>query len=83
MEENNRDQKLENIENTLKDIQKILQPTRWEMFVQGLWRAVGYLIGLILAILILSWLLNIIGLIPFMTEFSHDMKEVLINARTK
>lgn len=77
------EKKLVEIEKTLKDIQGILKPTRWRLFVEGLWRAVGYLIGLILAIVILSWLLNVIGLIPFMNEFSNNMKEVLGNARTK
>ncbi len=81
--EDNRDQKLAEIESTLQDIQKILKPTRWQMFVQGLWRAVGYLVGLILAIAIIGWILNIIGLIPFFSDFSENMKEILRLARTK
>lgn len=81
--EENRDQKLAEIESTLEDIHKILKPTRWQMFVQGLWRAVGYLVGLILAIAIIGWILNVIGLIPFLSEFSNNMKEILNLARTK
>jgi hypothetical protein len=81
--EENRDQKLAEIESTLQNIQQILKPTRWQMFVQGLWRAVGYLVGLILAIAIIGWILNIIGLIPFFSDFSENMKEILRLARTK
>lgn len=81
--ENEREHRLEQIEITLKDIHRILKPTRWEMFVQGLWRAVGYLFGLILAIAIVGWLLNVIGLIPFMTDFSNTMKGILDVAKTK
>jgi hypothetical protein len=81
--EQDKDQRLANIEVTLKNIYKVLKPTRWEMFVQGLWRAVGYLVGLMLAIVIIGWFLNMIGVIPFMSEFSENMKNVLNTARTK
>ena len=82
-EKENKDQRLANIEATLKNIYKVLKPTRWEMFVQGLWRAVGYLVGLMLAIVLIGWFLNMIGVIPFMSEFSENMKNVLNIARTK
>lgn len=77
------DKKLEEIEATLKDIHKLLKPSRWELFVQGLWRAVGYLVGLIVTIAIIGWFLNIIGLIPFFREFAESMKDILEIARTK
>jgi hypothetical protein len=76
-------EKLEAIENTLVEIRRILKPTRWQMFVQGLWRAVGYLVGLILAIAIIGWFLNIIGLVPAFSTFSQNMQEILNIARTK
>ena len=81
--EQDKDQRLSDIEVTLKNIYKVLKPTRWEMFVQGLWRAVGYLVGLMLAIVLIGWFLNMIGVIPFMSEFSENMKNVLNIARTK
>lgn len=81
--EEDREKRLTEIETTLKDIYKVLRPTRWQMFVQGMWRAVGYLFGLILAIAIVGWLLNIIGLIPWLSDFSESMKEILNLARTK
>jgi hypothetical protein len=76
-------EKLEAIENTLVEIRRILKPTRWQMFVQGLWRAVGYLVGLVLAIAIIGWFLNIIGLVPALSTFSQNMQEILNIARTK
>jgi hypothetical protein len=76
-------EKLEAIENNLVEIRRILKPTRWQMFVQGMWRAVGYLIGLILAIAIIGWFLNIIGLVPAFSTFSQNMQEILNIARTK
>jgi len=75
--------KLAEIERTLKEIHKVIKPTRWQLFVQGFWRAIGYLIGLVLAVAIIGWLLNIIGLIPFMTEFSENLKDVLNIARSQ
>jgi hypothetical protein len=78
-----KDKKLAEIEATLEDIHKILKPSRWEMFVQGLWRAAGYLVGLGLTILIIGWILNIMGLIPFLKDFSESMREILNIARTK
>jgi len=78
-----RNKKIDEIETTLKDIKNILIRTRWEMFVEGLWKAVGYFIGLTLAIIIAGWVLNMIGVIPFMSEFSENMKEVLNVAKGK
>lgn len=72
-----RDKKLSEIENTLKEIHKILRPTRWQMLVQGLWRAVGYVIGLVLAIAIFSWFLNMLGVVPYMGEISNTLRQNL------
>ena len=73
----NENEKLAEIESTLKEIYKIMKPSRWQMLVEGLWRGVGYLIGVLLAVAILGWVLNVIGVIPFLSDFSSDMKEVL------
>jgi hypothetical protein len=78
-----RNKKIDEIEITLKKILEKLTLTRWQMFKEGLWKAVGYFIGLTLAIIIAGWVLNIIGIIPFMSEFSEDMKEVLNVAKNK
>jgi hypothetical protein len=78
-----RNKKIDEIEATLKDIKNILIRTRWEMFVEGLWKAVGYLVGLTLAMIIAGWVLNMIGVIPFMSEFSENMKGVLNVVRSK
>jgi len=72
-----RNKKIDEIETTLKDIKKILIRTRWEMFAEGIWKAVGYIVGLTLAMVIAGWILNMIGVIPFMSEFSENMKGVL------
>ncbi len=78
-----RNKKIDKIEEILKNIYKILRPTRWRMFIEGLWRAIGYFTGLMLAIIILGWFLNMIGVIPFMSEFSENMKEVLNVVKNK
>jgi len=75
--------RLAEIEDTLKDIHRILKPTGWEMFVQGMLRAVGYILGLMLAIIIIGWFLNMIGVIPFMSDIAQSMKEVLNIAKTR
>ena len=75
--------KLEEMQKSLHNIEKSLNPSRWNMLVQGLWRGVGYLIGLVIAVALLGWMLNAIGVIPFLNTFSQDMKEILNNARIK
>lgn len=72
-----RNKKLEEIELVLKDIHSILKPSRWQAFVQGVWRAVGYLVGLILAIVIIGWLLNVLGFIPFLSDITDTLREIL------
>ncbi len=68
---------LDQINQKLESMDRALNPTRWQMFVQGLWRAVGYIIGIVIAALILGWVLNMIGLIPFLKDFSQEAKAVL------
>jgi len=80
-EDNNN--KLDTIEKTLLDIHKILKPTRWQLFTRGLWWAVGYIFGLMLAVIIIGWFLNTIGVIPFMSEFTQEMKDVLNVVKTR
>lgn len=81
--EEDKNQRLENIENLLKEIHKVLKPTRLQLFFQGLWRAAGYLVGLILAIAILGWLLNVLGLIPSFTNLSENLQEILDVVKSK
>ncbi len=69
--------KLDEIKSILNDILKVLKPTRYQLFIQGLWRAVGYLVGLIVAIVVIGWLLNILGFIPFLSNITETLKEIL------
>ena len=70
--------RLEEIQKSLSSMEKSLRkPTRWGFVAEGLWRGVGYLIGLVIAVAIFGWLLNIVGVIPFLNNFSQDMKEIL------
>jgi|LakMenEpi03Aug12_release.lakeMendotaPanAssembly.Ray.scaffolds.fasta_scaffold5521462_1 tetrahydromethanopterin S-methyltransferase subunit G len=78
-----RNKKLEEIEKTLKEIKGILTLTRWQMFAQGVWRAIGYLIGLILAIIIISWVLNMMGYVPFLNGTSETLKGAFDSARSR
>ncbi len=47
---------LDQINQKLESMDRALNPSRWRMFVQGLWRAVGYIIGIVIAALILGCL---------------------------
>lgn len=58
------------------------KPSRWWLFIQGVWRGFGYLIGLIIAIALLGWFLNIIGVIPFLKDISYELKAILTDIRT-
>ena len=69
--------KLDEIKSILNDILKVLKPTRYQLFIQGLWRAVGYLVGLIVAIVVIGWLLNLLGFIPFLSNITETLKEIL------
>ncbi|MEI8339640.1 MAG: DUF5665 domain-containing protein [bacterium] len=75
--------KLDEIEVTLKDVDDSLNPSHWKLLKEGLWRGVGYLIGVLVAFAILGWILNVIGVIPFLQDFSQTMRDNLQNVRTK
>ena len=72
---------LDQINQKLESMDQALNPTRRKMFVQGLWRAIGYIIGIVIAALILGWVLNMIGLIPFLKDFSTEARSVLENVK--
>lgn len=69
--------KLDEMENTLKSIEKILNPSRWQLLVQGLWRGIGYIIGVLVALAIIGWILNVMGIIPIFQNFSNEMRSNL------
>lgn len=69
--------KMEEMQKSLSNIEKSLKPTRWHMLIEGLWRGVGYLFGLIIAVALVGWILNIMGVIPFLNNLSQDLKEVV------
>ncbi len=71
--------KLEVLSSKLDDINKSLKPTRWKLFVQGLWRAIGYLIGIVVAVALLGWMLKLIGVIPMFQEISGKLTSILNN----
>ena len=79
-EDNNN--KLDTIEKTLIDIHKILKPTNWQLFIRGLWYAFGYIIGLMIAVALIGWFLNVIGFIPYLTQFSEEMRTTLNIVKT-
>lgn len=76
-------QRVEEIQNSLNRIDKGINPSRWNLVIQGLWRGVGYLVGLVITVALLGWMLNLIGVIPFLTDFSQDMKSILDGVKTK
>lgn len=68
---------LEVLEKKLDAINDALKPSRWKMFVQGIYRAIGYLIGLVLIIAIFGWVLNRLGVVPFLKDISIQLKGIL------
>jgi tetrahydromethanopterin S-methyltransferase subunit A len=75
---------LELIRKNLEDIKNnVSRPSRWKVFVQGIWHGVGYLIGLILAIALVGWILNLIGVIPFLKNIANELNMILDNFRTR
>jgi hypothetical protein len=76
-------QELDSVRSTLEDIRESVAPTRWGLFVQGLWRAAGYVAGLVIAVVAIGWILTVLGVIPFFAEFSSELKEILDDMRSK
>lgn len=76
-------QHLEIISSKLEDINKTLNPNRFQLFLQGLWRAFGYLIGLVLATVLITWALNILGVISFLQDISDQLLNALNNINSK
>jgi hypothetical protein len=81
--EEDKNKKLNEIQVTLDNIYKVLKPTRYQMFIQGFWRAVGYLVGLMLAIVVIGWILNLLGFVPFLGNISDTLKEILNAVKTR
>jgi hypothetical protein len=74
-------EELDLINSRLERINNSLSPTRWRMLVQGLWRAVGYIIGLVLAVALLGWMLNIVGVVPALQDVSNSLNIILQDIR--
>ena len=75
---------LELIRKNLEEIRdNVKAVSRWKVFVQGIWRGVGYLIGLLVAIALVGWILNIIGVVPFLKDVANELRTILENLKAR
>ena len=73
---------IKKIEKTLDQIKDGVTSSRWKLVKEGFWRAVGYMVGIILAILFIGWILNLLGVFPFLNNYTNKIQNILEGVKT-
>ncbi|MEZ4180316.1 MAG: hypothetical protein R3B41_02255 [Candidatus Doudnabacteria bacterium] len=55
----------------------------WLSFVKGMLTGFGYVLGAGLAIILIGWFLNVIGVISPLTETANEWKEIFQNSQNQ
>lgn len=79
MEEKNNslEEKLELLYQSVKNIEEELVTNRRRRVAHGIWSAIGYVIGLIIAIIVAGWTLTWIGNTFGISPEAQSLKEML------
>ncbi len=71
------EEKLDIITKSLQNIEKAVMAERKKSIIHGIWMAIGYVIGLIIAIVIGGWLLTFVGTSFGLGPEAESLKEML------
>lgn len=74
--------RIEEIKNNLTEINQKLGGT-WKSLFRGLLTGFGSVLGAALAIILIGYLLNIVGVIPAFKQQADDWKEILQQSQTR
>lgn len=73
----------EELKGHLKTIEKELVEIRkgtngmYPSFMKGVYYGMGYIVGAVLVILLISWILNIVGIIPALATQVNEFRDAL------
>lgn len=68
---------LKEINNNLAEIKKKTRTGIWHSFFNGIFSALGYLVGLTIVVVIVGWFLNKIGLLPAFKKQLADFSDLI------
>ena len=83
MNENDFFKKLTELHGLVTKIENSVRPRLWRSFVDGMLRGLGSVVGVVLALALLGWILNIAGVIPAFKEQVTTWQELLDRAVPK
>lgn len=70
-------QSLDQINKNLFEINRKTRSSVWRSFVTGALSGLGSIFGVALALLMLGWILNVIGVIPALKNQVHQFQQTL------
>lgn len=82
---NKNDEQLQQLKEINENLSAINRKTGGNLasFWRGVLTGFGYLLGALIAVLIVGWVLNVIGIIPAFSDQVDSLREALDAARTK
>lgn len=80
MNENEFYKKLEEINKHVEQVKIHVKPKLWRSFLDGVFRGAGSIVGVVLALFLIGWVLNIIGVIPAFREQVDEWKGLIDRA---
>lgn len=72
-----KDKRLTEINDNLEKINKNLQPNYWITLGRGMLTGFGSVLGAGIAVLLIGWFLNIIGIIPALKNYANDFRNAV------
>lgn len=72
--------KLDEINKNIIAVEKAVHVRLWKSFLDGAVRGVGYLFGVVLALALIGWILNIVGVIPAFKEQVDSWRDLIDKA---
>ena len=75
------DKNLKEINNHLIEIKKRSKSGLWRAFFNGIFSALGYVVGIAIVVVILGWVLQKTGLLPAFKEQEKNFSELVDSAK--
>ena len=72
---------LAEINNNLVQIKKKTKTGIWRSFFNGIFSALGYLVGLTIVVVVVGWFLNKVGLLPAFKKQLADFSDFISEAK--
>ncbi len=80
-EENAEVRQLREIQKALRAIQGNTQVRNWNWFLHGILYGAGWIVGSLIAILLIGWGLSVLGVIPGLSSIATDFQTAFTQVR--